>query len=389
MAKNDFLSWDLVANNNTDVGNINIAEGCPPSNINNAIREVMAQLRAGVDAGTAFAAKSGNYTALAADNNAFHRYSATATIALTAAATLGADWHYSAMADGGDLVIDPNASELINGATTLRVPDGSLVYVICTGTAFYAVIISTTAYGDCRLTLSGANLLLSRCNGRRLTINGVGEVIPAAGITLAATALTPSTLYYIYAYMNSGTMTLEASATVPAADTATGIQIKTGDATRTLVGMARPITGPAWADSAKQRFVLSYYNRVKKHGEGNFTATRSTTSGTFVEINTEIRVEFLAWGDTELWFSTGGAMATSPGGGLQSTRITLDGTVNWFAQASQQTLQDYVIPLSISGPIQPTIGYHYATLLGGVTSGTAIWLGTGGSTCFIFASIEG
>lgn len=242
---------------------------------------------------------------------------------------------------------------------------------------------------ECRLTLSGGNLLLSRVDGRRLTINGTAQLIPQAGITLAATGLTPSTLYYIYAYMNAGTMTLEASATAPATDATTGIQIKTGDATRTLVGMARPITGPAWADSAKQRFVLSYYNRVKKHAEGNFTATRSTTSGTFVEINTEIRIEFLAWGDGELWFSTGGGMATSPGSGLQATRISLDGTVNWFAQGSQQTAQDFVIPLSISGPIQPTLGYHYATLLGAVSSGTAIWLGTGGSTCFIFASIEG
>ena len=30
---------------NTDVGGINIAENCPPSNINNAIREVMSQIK--------------------------------------------------------------------------------------------------------------------------------------------------------------------------------------------------------------------------------------------------------------------------------------------------------------------------------------------------------
>jgi len=31
--------------------------------------------------------------------------------------------------------------------------------------------------------------------------------------------------------------------------------------TRALVGMARIISGPAWADSATQRFVVSWFNR--------------------------------------------------------------------------------------------------------------------------------
>lgn len=243
--------------------------------------------------------------------------------------------------------------------------------------------------GQCRLTLSGGNLVLSRHNGIFIPIGGVAETIPSGGVSLAATGLTPATLYYIYAYMNTGTMTLEASATAPTADATTGIQVKTGDSTHTLVGMARPVTGPAWVDSAKQRFVLSYYNRTKKRGESSFTATRSTSSDSFVEINTEIRVEFLAWGDTSLWFSTGGAMATNPGSGQQASRLALDGTVDWFAQCSQQTALNYIIPLSMSGTIQPTLGYHYATLLGGVTTGTGLWLATGGAACFIFASIEG
>lgn len=45
MAKNKISDWSNVPSNNTDVGDINIAEGCAPSNINNAIREVMAQVK--------------------------------------------------------------------------------------------------------------------------------------------------------------------------------------------------------------------------------------------------------------------------------------------------------------------------------------------------------
>ena len=46
MAKNSVQDWDgEVASNNSDVGGINIAENCPPSNINDAIREIMRQVR--------------------------------------------------------------------------------------------------------------------------------------------------------------------------------------------------------------------------------------------------------------------------------------------------------------------------------------------------------
>ncbi len=45
MAKNKISEYSATAANNTDIGGINIAEGCAPSNINNAIRELMAQLK--------------------------------------------------------------------------------------------------------------------------------------------------------------------------------------------------------------------------------------------------------------------------------------------------------------------------------------------------------
>jgi hypothetical protein len=45
MAKNKISEWSAVPANNTDVGGIDIAEGCAPSGINNAIREMMAQIK--------------------------------------------------------------------------------------------------------------------------------------------------------------------------------------------------------------------------------------------------------------------------------------------------------------------------------------------------------
>ena len=45
MAKTKISQWDSTASNNTDINSIDIDEGCLPSGINNAIREVMKQIK--------------------------------------------------------------------------------------------------------------------------------------------------------------------------------------------------------------------------------------------------------------------------------------------------------------------------------------------------------
>lgn len=47
MAKTKISEWSSTPGSNTDIDSINIAEGCAPSGINDAIREMMAQLRTG------------------------------------------------------------------------------------------------------------------------------------------------------------------------------------------------------------------------------------------------------------------------------------------------------------------------------------------------------
>ena len=45
MAKTKISEYSATSADNTDISNINIAEGCSPANVNNAIRTVMAQLK--------------------------------------------------------------------------------------------------------------------------------------------------------------------------------------------------------------------------------------------------------------------------------------------------------------------------------------------------------
>lgn len=144
MAKTNFLSWSQTAASNTDIDGIGILGSNAVNNFDDAFRTIMAQLRRDVDGRVVYANKSANYTALADDNNAVHRYTAAVTVALTAAATLGNNWHYTVFADGGAVIIDPNASELINGATTYTVQDGSIATIICDGSAFRVFVSGLT-----------------------------------------------------------------------------------------------------------------------------------------------------------------------------------------------------------------------------------------------------
>lgn len=247
---------------------------------------------------------------------------------------------------------------------------------------------SLAVHGQCRLTKSGANLLLSRYNGTKLVINGTSQTIPAAGVTLAPTSLAANTTYYIYAYMNSGTMTLEASVTGHATDAATGVEIKSGDATRTLVGMARTIVGPAWEDSNSQRFVISWFNRRGIKGFAGLSTDRTNTSTTFVEVNSEIRVGFLTWSDESVEASTTGGWWNNPGN-TQYAAIGVDGVTSRSGNIMMDPSTNEISPLAISTAIDVSEGYHYVTLAGRVTGGTGTFIGTGDGASYIFTTIRG
>lgn len=141
----------------------------------------------GVDAAVAFATKSANYTALDTDNNATHRFSAAATLSLTAAATLGSGWHYTVIADGGAVTIDPNGSELVNGAATQVLPQGFTTTIICDGSAFRTTSINSVLT---ELAGIGVGLMANYLAGFTLSNNGTdatNDIDIASGVCLDST----------------------------------------------------------------------------------------------------------------------------------------------------------------------------------------------------------
>ncbi|MBX4931279.1 hypothetical protein [Rhizobium bangladeshense] len=91
----------------------------------------------GLEKRTTYAVKSADYAVVAADNNAIHRFTTDAVATLDAAATMGISWHYTVIADGGDVTLNPNGSETIDGVAELIVPDGTSVFLVCDGTEFF------------------------------------------------------------------------------------------------------------------------------------------------------------------------------------------------------------------------------------------------------------
>lgn len=102
---------------------------------------------------------STTYTAGAADRASTIVWtSGLGTLAITAAATLGNDWFVMVRNAGtGDLTVDPNSSELINGATTLTLAPGDSAIIVSNGTQFYTVGYGrSSAYAFTLLTINVA-----------------------------------------------------------------------------------------------------------------------------------------------------------------------------------------------------------------------------------------
>ena len=88
-------------------------------------------------------AKTGAYTLAAGDfGDMIEVTSGTFTMAFTAAATLGVDWRvYVANRGTGEVRLDPNSSELVDGLSTYIMYPGEIRLIHCTGTAFQSVVL--------------------------------------------------------------------------------------------------------------------------------------------------------------------------------------------------------------------------------------------------------
>jgi len=193
-------------------------------------------------------------------------------------------------------------------------------------------------------------------------------------------ALASATAYDVFAFLGSdGCVDIErgpawASATARASALARldGANVLGINPTRLYVGTIYAGTNTI-DDSVAKRHLWNMHNRVPRIGTGSFSADRTTTSTTVVEINSEIRCTFvLGLAEDAVLVIAAGAVSTSLVANVQ-TGIGIDGTTISQQQSATPAGANYRHPVGLSIPVSPGIGLHYATLLGYVDGSTATW----------------
>jgi hypothetical protein len=197
----------------------------------------------------------------------------------------------------------------------------------------------------------------------------------------ASSSVSASTLYYIYLWNPSGTWVLDADTTGHATDSSSGIEIKSLDNTKTLVGMIHVdankhiMTGGQTSVAGDTNTVATWDNRSPTRTFCKFNANRTVTSTSLVEINSENRCNFMSWGDAALFASQQQVTQSVSGtGGNITTQLFLDSSTSINAIQATITppgagLSYYLEAMPVSGINYTPEGFHYTDMLGAVNSG--------------------
>ena len=179
MAKTKISEYDSTASNNTDIDGVNIAEGCPPSGINNAIREVMAHLKdwqSGISGDKLPIASGGTNAGTAADARTNLGLGALAVKSTVATADIDADAITSAkIADdavGTDQIAD--SVNLAGSPTTTTQASTDDSTKIAT-TAFVQDLVGNTASAAGYIAFNGSTGSVIASSNLTLVKNGTGN----------------------------------------------------------------------------------------------------------------------------------------------------------------------------------------------------------------------
>ena len=175
MAKTKISEYSATPASNTDISNINIAEGCSPANVNNAIRSLMAQLKDQQD-GT-----GGDPFTVAGTLTASGTLTSSGTLAVTGGLTL----------DGAA----GTSGQALVSAGTSNTPTWSTLGTITTQNANAVTITGGTL---ANVTISGTSPLTGSTAISALTTAGETTTVSATAATgtINYDLLTQSVLYY-------------------------------------------------------------------------------------------------------------------------------------------------------------------------------------------------
>jgi len=263
-------------------------------------------------------------------------------------------------------------------------------------TAFVTAAVGASGGGSLpdsgRLTyVSATALKFAPFKGNKIKINGSLYTIPNAGIAgLANTGVfvngvagqnLTNTTYWVFAFDNGGTVTADFRTTATHATSTTagneGVEILTGNDTRTLIGMCYVNSSLQFSDAAATRYVASWFNRRHRNVVGPYVNGATTTTNAMIEA-TGGRGNFLVWGDENdamaTIYSSQGSCNTA--GAIHGYNISLDGTAaasNWseaIVAVSAYQQANFTVPLSGMSE-----GQHFIAPMFLITTGTLTWFG--------------
>lgn len=127
MAKDNIWEWDTTAASNTDVGGVSIAEGMAPSGVNNAMREMMSQVRELANQGSGIA--SAGTTSIAATGTSFYVHITGSTGPITSFGTANAGvWRW---------VVFDSTPTITYNATSMILPGNASITAVAGDTALF------------------------------------------------------------------------------------------------------------------------------------------------------------------------------------------------------------------------------------------------------------
>lgn len=239
--------------------------------------------------------------------------------------------------------------------------------------------------------VSATALSFKPYNGDRIKINGVPYVIPSAGIVglantnifkegVAAQNLTASSTYLVFAFINSGTVTadfrLMPTATHAPSATAgnVGVEILTGNDTRTLIGMCRINASSQFQNDAANRFVISWFNRRNIALQGAALSNVTTSSVPLVELSgATSRINFVTWADEAVIANVTG-YSNNSGTGFGWAVLTSDGIANLVSDyTGHNSGGGLTAPVSNTGIVNFIEGFHDIRVAVQVSTGTSTY----------------
>lgn len=366
--------------------------------INSAlVRGAVSIGNANITDGTAIIDISGNTLYLSAPT--------TGTIAGATAVTFVSTLQVCPVSQGGSLFVTTPVS-IGNGCvyippTGLSVSSNYYIYAGLTNTAVSGAADNGVSTGPLahavRLTVASTTGLQ---NASFITVSGVGGTTEAnrSSYRVAVVDGTHLDLYgstFASAYTSGGevsAITLSASTTTHSqlsTGQAAGIQVKSDDSTKTLVGFARVNTGPLWTDQTAtpyRKWIISWYNPVTRVCEIALGSTTTPTGSTSYQQLGSSSCSLLMWGTQftppgpprgQFNWSFSGAASNDTNAAQCTTGLGVDSLTTAESGTSTGTspVANQLFPVAGSGFRQtgPTEGLHTFTLNGKSPSNTCSW----------------